>query len=147
MAPNGGTTAPTIGQDIVAGLGLGILLTVTLVVVYYYGHAGETSAAGVLGLVFTAIGSIVGTVFGVGVGTATGQAGGRQIAADAKERAKTVLSQHVTTLNQALKKHSAALDKLRKAAPQGMVSDADFDDLEQAIRGAIADTESAQRYI
>jgi len=81
-APNKNTgndqsTASTL-NDYVAVVGLVLVGILAIVVVWYYGTGttGETSAAGVLGLTFTAIGSIVGTVFGVSAGTKSGAAGG-----------------------------------------------------------------------
>lgn len=121
MATGGGNPAPK--QDLglrqfelsaldiaVAVVGLVLIGILAGVVIWFYGTGGETSAAGVLGLTFTAIGSIVGTVFGVSAGTKSGAAGGiagGQQVAEATTRSTT---QAMGTTIDSLTKMAAHMD-------------------------------------
>lgn len=89
-------------NDYVALTGLVLIGVLGLAIVWFYGTGGETSAAGVLGLAFTAIGSIVGAVFGIGAGTKSGAAAGQQVGAAKTGIAKKSLSGTDQALQQAL---------------------------------------------
>ena len=77
------------------GFGLAFIVVIAVFVVVWYGTAGETAAAGILGATIPAIAAIVSAIIGVAMGSKTGAAAGAQAAqqqkmtsADAVRRAK-----------------------------------------------------------
>lgn len=95
-------TSISLADVYVALLGLVLIGLLALLVIWFYGTAGETSAAGVLGLAFTAVGSIVGTVFGVSAGTKSGTAGGiaggQQVAQATTQRATNAMKSTIQSI-------------------------------------------------
>lgn len=97
-------------------IGIGAIIVLGISLAVFYGTGGETSAAGVLGIVIPAVTAIASAAFGVAIGTKAGAASGQK-AADLKKQTAVRARAAYRTLEEHTAQVRSQIQSLGRSSP------------------------------